>query len=128
MRDTSNLRHALESWRAALGPDRVCDDAVTLDRYARSAYGTGTRAGAVLYPTSTAEVQRICAAATEHGAVLYPISRGKNWGYGDACPTTPGAAIVDLSRMNRVVEVNATLGYAVIEPGVTQAELYAGPT
>ncbi|HJP34531.1 MAG TPA: FAD-binding protein, partial [Gammaproteobacteria bacterium] len=49
--------------------------------------------------------------------VLYPISRGKNWGYGDACPTTDGAAIVDLSRMNQIVEVNTDLAYCVVEPG-----------
>ncbi|MDP7638626.1 MAG: FAD-binding protein, partial [Candidatus Hydrogenedentes bacterium] len=56
--------------------------------------------------------------------VLYPISRGKNWGYGDACPTTDGAAIVDLSRMNQIVEVNTDLAYCVVEPGVSQKELF----
>ena len=32
--------------------------------------------------------------------------------------------IIDLSRMDRIVEVNTELAYAVIEPGVTQRQMY----
>ena len=32
--------------------------------------------------------------------------------------------IVDLSRMNRILEVNTELAYAVVEPGVTQGQFY----
>ena len=32
---------------------------------------------------------------------------------------------MDLGRMNHILEVNEDLGYAVIEPGVTQGQLYA---
>src|SRR3546814_8726582 len=47
----------------------------------------------------------------------------KSWGYGDACPVTAGNVILDLSRMNRIREVDPALAYAVIEPGVTQGQL-----
>jgi len=33
-------------------------------------------------------------------------------------------AIVDLCRMNRIIEVNTELAYAVVEPGVSQIQLY----
>jgi 4-cresol dehydrogenase (hydroxylating) len=33
--------------------------------------------------------------------------------------------IVDLGRMNRIIEVHSDLAYAVVEPGVTQGQLYA---
>jgi 4-cresol dehydrogenase (hydroxylating) len=78
----------------------------------------------VLWPTTTEQVQFAALIVSAHGVVLYPISRGKNWGYGDACPTTDGAAIVDLSRMNQIVEVNTDLAYCVVEPGVSQKELF----
>jgi 4-cresol dehydrogenase (hydroxylating) len=119
----SSVQACLEEWREALGPDAVtCDDAV-LDRYARTTQPRGTRPCCVLYPTSTAQVQAVVRAASRHGVVVYPISRGKNWGYGDACAPTEDAAIVDLSRMDRVLEVDAELGCAVIEPGVSQQQL-----
>jgi len=55
---------------------------------------------------------------------LYPISTGCNWGLGSKLPVRDGAALVDLSRMDRIHEVNETHGYAVIEPGVTQRKLH----
>ncbi len=114
----------VDAWRQALGADKVDDAEATRTRYARSTQGKGTVPCCVLYPTSTEEVQAVLRIASEHDTVVYPISRGKNWGYGDACAPTEGAAIVDLSRMNRILEVNTELAYAVIEPGVTQGQLY----
>jgi 4-cresol dehydrogenase (hydroxylating) len=42
---------------------------------------------------------------------------------GSRLPVRDGAAIVDLGRMNRILEVNAQYQYAVVEPGVTQRQL-----
>ncbi|MDZ4857781.1 MAG: FAD-binding oxidoreductase [Candidatus Hydrogenedentes bacterium] len=114
---------AIDAFCAALGNDKVDSTSVTLDRYSRSTHTSGTRPCCVLYPTSTADVQAIVRAASEHGTVVYPISRGRNWGYGDACAPTDGAAIIDLGRMNRILEVNTELAYTVVEPGVTQGQL-----
>jgi 4-cresol dehydrogenase (hydroxylating) len=61
--------------------------------------------------------------AGTYGIPIYPVSRGKNWGQGDACPVREGQAVLDLSGMDRIVEVNAELAYAVVEPGVTQGQL-----
>src|SRR5260370_12223062 len=62
--------------------------------------------------------------ANEVRLPLYPISPGCNWGLGSKLPVRDGAALVDLSRMDRIHEVNETHGYAVIEPGVTQRKLH----
>jgi 4-cresol dehydrogenase (hydroxylating) len=71
-----------------------------------------------------AEVQEIVRIAGAYRVPLYPISGGKNWGLGDACPTTAGQVILDLRRLNAIREVNAELRYAVIEAGVTQRQLF----
>lgn len=63
-------------------------------------------------------------AAAAHRVPLHAISRGKNWGYGDARPPKPGQVVVDLSRMNRILEVNVPLGYVRLESGVSQGELF----
>lgn len=117
------MSDAISQWRQALGDKNVETDGAVLDRYARTTQDHGTRPLCILYPHSTADVQAIVRIASDRGVVVYPISRGKNWGYGDACAPTPGAAIVDFSRMARILEVNARLGYAVIEPGVSQGQL-----
>src|SRR5260370_42151064 len=62
--------------------------------------------------------------ANEVRLPLYPISPGCNWGLGSKLPVRDGAALVDLSRMDAIHEVNETHGYAVIEPGVTQRMLH----
>ncbi|MDF3041275.1 MAG: FAD-linked oxidase, partial [Thermomicrobiales bacterium] len=61
--------------------------------------------------------------AAAHRVPLYPISRGKNWGWGDACPVTAGQVILDLSALDRIIAVDEELGYAVVQPGVTQGQL-----
>lgn len=77
------------------------------------------------FPTSTDQVTATVAAANDFGVALHALSRGKNWGYGSAAPPRPGQVVVDLSRMNRIVEVNDELGYCVLEAGVSQGELSA---
>ena len=66
----------------------------------------------------------IMSIAARHGVPVWPFSRGNNWGYGTKNALEPEAIIVVLERMNRILEVNDELAYAVIEPGVTQQQLY----
>ncbi len=121
---TQDTTRAIEAWRTILGASRLDTTEATRARYARTTSPRGTRPCAVLYPVSADEVRTIIQVAACHGVVLYPISGGHNWGYGDACAPTEGAAILDLGRMNRIIEINPTLGYAVVEPGVTQGQLH----
>lgn len=115
---------AIAEWRNALDADAVSCDTETIDRYSRTTQAKATRPCCILYPKSTEEVQAIVKIASRHEIPVYPISCGKNWGYGDACAPTGGAAIVDLGRMNRIEEVNTELAYCVVEPGVTQGQLF----
>lgn len=79
---------------------------------------------AALVVTSTEEVQEVVRVANRHRIPLWPISRGKNYGYGGSAPAMAGTAILDLTRMKRILEVNADLGYCVIEPGVGFFDLH----
>jgi 4-cresol dehydrogenase (hydroxylating) len=113
----------LRAMRAVVGAMHVRDDAATLERYARSTASRPTTPLAVVRPGSRAEVIALVDLARRHQAPIYPVSTGKNWGYGDACAVSDGQLIMELARMNRIVEVDAQLAYAVIEPGVTQQQL-----
>ena len=57
-------------------------------------------------PTTVEQVQAIVRIANEHRIPLYPISTGKNLGYGGSAPNLSGSVVVDLKRMNRILEVD----------------------
>lgn len=62
--------------------------------------------------------------ANRHGVPIYPISTGRNLTYGGAAPTMSGSVVVDLKRMNRVLEVDDERNFALVEPGVSYFDLY----
>ncbi|XXF78429.1 FAD-binding oxidoreductase [Myxococcaceae bacterium GXIMD 01537] len=78
---------------------------------------------AVVLPASTREVVALVELANARGLALYPVSTGRNWGYGCAAPVRDGCVVVDLSRMNRIVSLDAELGVVTVQPGVTQGML-----
>lgn len=79
----------------------------------------------ILRPRSLEEVQQCMRDANYSGTPVYPVSSGKNWGYGSRVPPADGCALLDLSALDRIVELNERLGYVTVEPGVTQRQLYA---
>jgi 4-cresol dehydrogenase (hydroxylating) len=113
----------LRALAEVVGADQVRSDAATLGRYAMSTSSYSTRARAVVTPASADEVAAVLQIAAGIGVAVYPLSTGRNWGYGDACAVGDGQLLLELSRMNRIIEVNEELAYAVIEPGVTQQQL-----
>jgi len=115
---------AVRAWSDALGPEKVDASEAACARYGRTTLPEGTVPCCILRPVTREEVQAVVAIARGHGQAIYPISGGRNWGYGDACAPRASAAIVDLSGMNRIIAIDAEMGYAVIEPGVTQQQLY----
>jgi len=60
----------------------------------------------------------------QHKVPIWPISTGKNLGYGSAAPAERGQVVLDLKRMNRILEIDKDLAYALVEPGVTYQQLY----
>ena len=75
-------------------------------------------------PQSVEEIQGILKAANRYRIPLWPVSMGKNFAYGTAAPRMRGTMVLDLKRLNRVLEVNAELAYAVVEPGVSFFDLH----
>lgn len=114
----------LAEFAKIVGDENLRTDAAALSASVLNVTGLQRQIAAVVRPASTAEVQQIVLAANRHRTVLYPFSRGCNWGLGSRLPVRDGACLVDLSRLNRIREVNARHRYAIVEPGVTQQQLY----
>ncbi|MGH8315869.1 MAG: FAD-binding oxidoreductase, partial [Steroidobacterales bacterium] len=70
------------------------------------------------------EVQAVMRAANRYRIPVYPISTGRNLGYGGAAPAMSGSVVLDLKRMNRILEVSERHAYALVEPGVSYFDLY----
>lgn len=105
------------------GQVKICDQLSILEEYAASLSGQKVFPKAVIFPKTVSEVQAILKLANAQNLPVFPISKGKNWGYGSAQGTQKGQIIIDLSKMNNIVEVNEDLAIARIQPGVTQQEL-----
>lgn len=80
----ASTSEALAAWSRALGTEHVLADDADRSVYARSTLPQGTSPCAILRPGSVAEVQAAVRIANRFRIPLYPISRGRNWGYGDA--------------------------------------------
>lgn len=87
--------------------------------------GVGSVPAAVVMPGSVAEVQAVVRVAAELSVPLWTVSRGRNLAYGGAAPRVPGSVVLELSRMNRVLEVDEEAGFARVEPGVSFGDLHA---
>jgi 4-cresol dehydrogenase (hydroxylating) len=86
--------------------------------------GEPVGASAAVLPASVEEVQAVLAVARQHHVPLWTVSRGRNFAYGGAEPRVPASIVVDLSRMNAVLDVDEEAGSALVEPGVSFSDLY----
>jgi len=109
---------------ALLGREHVLTAPAELEFYSTDVFRSGQLPCAVVRPGSTGEVQRVVTLAASHGIAVVP--RGGGASYTDAyLPTERGSVAIDTSRLNRIVEINATDMYVVVESGVTWAALEA---
>jgi 4-cresol dehydrogenase (hydroxylating) len=117
----------LEAFAAAVGPDAVLTSDADIAEFRDPFWlrGDGTHdASAIVMPTSTEQVQAVVRIANEHRIPLWAHSTGRNNGYGGPAPRVGGSVIVSLRNMNRVLEIDDDLAYAVVEPGVRWFDLY----
>jgi 4-cresol dehydrogenase (hydroxylating) len=121
----SHYENALIEWSMALGPENVITEPSSLLAAETGTFAGGHRIPAIIRPGTRQEVQECLRIANLHATPVYPISSGRNWGYGSRMPTADGCVLLDLGRMDRIVDFSEDLAYVTLEPGVTQAQLYA---
>ena len=120
---------ALRAFASAVGTEWVFSDAEDVSLY-RDAYSPfwdendERVASAAVAPHSLEQVQEVVRIANRYRIPLYAISTGKNLAYGGSAPVLSGSVVLDLKRMNRVLEVNEQNAYALVEPGVSYFDLY----
>jgi len=78
---------------------------------------------AVVLPSSTEEVARVVRVCRELGVDFVP--RGAGTGLSGGALATPDSILIECSRMDRVLEVDAEGRLAIVQPGVVNADLSA---
>ncbi len=121
----TSFSEALRAWRDALGDEHVVTSLKARRAAERATFATTQRIPAILRPRSRREVQACLRIARKFMVAVYPTSGGKNWGFGSRVPVEDGCALLDLGRMNRIVEYDERLAYIVVQPGVTFRQAHA---
>jgi (+)-pinoresinol hydroxylase len=125
----SDFAAAIQQFQDAVGKEWVftSDEDVALYRDAYSPFMGEPEerfASAAVAPENVEQVQKIVRVANQYKIPIYPVSTGKNLGYGGSAPVLSGSVVLDLKRMNRIVEVNEHNAYVLVEPGVSYFDLY----
>ncbi|MBW2090698.1 MAG: FAD-binding oxidoreductase [Deltaproteobacteria bacterium] len=82
-----------------------------------------SRPDLVVMPGSTEEVQKVVLLANREGIPIVPMGGGLV--LSGLTRPLKGGIVLDLKRMNRILEVNETSRYAVVEAGTSQGMLQA---
>jgi glycolate oxidase len=109
-------------WLADIGVEWTADPVVLGEkRLDRSGWEPDGRPLAVVFPRTVGEVQGVLRGASVTRTPVVPRGAGTALTGGSAAGA--GAVVVDLSKMDRIVEIRAADGVAVAEPGVITADL-----
>jgi FAD/FMN-containing dehydrogenase len=120
------VNEIIDGLAALVGRDNVAADPASLEEYAQDeSFVPRMTPWAVVRPGSAEEVQQVVAWANLTATPLVPVSSGGPHFHGDTVPSVPGAVMLDLRRLDKVLRVDRRNRMAVIEPGVTYPQLQA---
>ncbi|MBD7977357.1 FAD-binding oxidoreductase [Serpens gallinarum] len=123
----AEFQKAVTKFRALLGDDNVLvknEQLVPYNKIMMSTENANHAPSAAVTATTVEQVQGVVKICNEHKIPVWTISTGRNFGYGSAAPGQRGQVILDLKKMNKILHVDAELGTALVEPGVTYGQLY----
>jgi glycolate oxidase len=112
----------VDSFAAALGsPDEVITDATTLSESGKDYWGFGEQPGLLLRPRTRDEVVAIVRVAAEHHVSL--VTRGGASNCSAGMMAGPDLVMIDLTRLNQVLEIDPSARTARVQPGVINSDL-----
>ena len=124
MKNTAeNTSSLIKAVAAIVGAESVLTDEQSCSFYSQDIYTKALPALAVVRPGSTAQVAGVVAAATQRGHGV--VTRGGGMSYTSGyVPAEPDSILLDMGRLNRVVECNTEDMYVTVETGCTWKELH----
>ncbi|MEW6546755.1 MAG: FAD-linked oxidase C-terminal domain-containing protein [Bacillota bacterium] len=113
-------RELVRALQGLVGPDRVVASPVTLATYGYDATLLEGRAEAAVFPTSTDQVSKVLRYCHDHGIPVTPRGHGTDLS-GGSIPQ--GGVVMVLTRMDRILSIDAGNRVAVVQPGVVNMDL-----
>lgn len=118
---------AVKEFRALVGSENVLVESNQLVSYTKIMMprdAAENTPSAAVTAISVEQVQGIVKICNKYKIPVWTISTGNNFGYGSAAPVQRGQVILDLKKMNRIIDVDKDMATALVEPGVTYQQLY----
>jgi glycolate oxidase len=116
------MPHVLAQLNDALGAAVTVDPAaLEATREDRSGWRSDSPPLAVVHAGSVDDVQAVMRIA--HATATPVVVRGAGTGLAGGAIASPGAIVLDLSRMDRIIEISEADELAVVEPGVINGDL-----
>ena len=109
------------AFKEVVGPSNFTDQLIDLISYSYDASDHDHRPEAALWPTTTDQVSKILSLANEHRIPVTP--RGAGTGLAGAAVPNQGGLVLDLCRMNKILEIRIADRLAIVQPGVVYADL-----
>ncbi len=106
-----------------LGEDGLTDDSAKREFHSQDIWAKGHTAEFVASPTSIEQLQAAVRTAHDRGISLNPRGGGYSYTKGYT-PDRDNVGILDMSKLNQVVEINTADMYVTVQAGVTWAQLY----
>jgi FAD/FMN-containing dehydrogenase len=114
----------IDALTALLGPQNVILEGAERAFYSTDVYRRAdVDAALVIRPGSVAELAAAVRLCTEQGAPVIPRGGGLSY-TGGFLPTRAGSVIVDMLRLDSIVEINPTDMYVTVECGASWRSLY----
>jgi glycolate oxidase len=113
---------AVKEFSAELArPDAVVTDPDTLTAKGHDYWGFGGTPGLLLRPSTRDEVIAVLRIAAQHG--IHVVTRGGGSNCAAAMMPSPDRVMIDLSTMDRVLDIDPTARTARVQPGIVNAVL-----
>lgn len=109
--------------KQSLGEQGLKDDPATREFMSQDIWAKGETADFVATPETIDDMQLAIRAAHEKRISLNPRGGGYSYTKGYT-PDRENVGILDLSRLNKIVEINTDDMYVTVQAGVTWAQLY----
>jgi len=111
----------VDELRRIVGRDHVVANADDLRIFERDASIEGAMPDAVVLPSTTQQVAAVMKVAAKHAVPIVP--RGAGTGLSGGAVTIRGGIALQMTRMRRILEIDAVAQTALVEPGVVNQEL-----
>ena len=104
-----------------VGQSNFTDSLIDLVSYSYDSSDHDHRPGAAVWPSMSEQVSKILVMANEHRFAVTP--RGAGTGLAGAAIPAAGGLVLDLCRMNKILDIRIADRQVVVQPGVVYSDL-----